>query len=400
MSDRSGHMQLVELLGAAYLENTHSDIIAFLLQPDADHSHPEYGASFLELVREQGLGISGTSISRVSREHLTDSGRRIDLLIETEHDAIVVENKVFATDLDDQISDYDAYVTSAYSHKNVAIIYLTVDGRDIPPHSLSSRRLTELVESNSLMLASYEDTVLPWLKQLNTKAQDEEVLRSALIQYADALEGLCGMREENLMIKQTLVTHYLEKYESASLPDFGEVYEASRLLDRAMEMVQLAKALDYLQERIAERGHRVFFTQGQKRYMHLSDCVKAASESERYVGIEVPLETSDEAKHGLAIEFSSTSHRAKLSYGVMGRGQKNDRASVCQTTLQKEWPDHSFSSSTWWWAHTSGSRETVGAFFLVTPSQDSSIETGLRILDQIAEEWFADGLIRILREAT
>lgn len=63
-----GTVNIAEIMNRHHLENQHSDIIGFLLDANEKHHHPEYGAQFLSLLKENGLGITGDKIVSVERE--------------------------------------------------------------------------------------------------------------------------------------------------------------------------------------------------------------------------------------------------------------------------------------------------------------------------------------------
>lgn len=71
-----GTMNLAEIMNRYHLENQHSDIIVFLLNPNEKHHHPEYGTEFLEMLRENELHVDGNKIVSVKRENSTDEARR------------------------------------------------------------------------------------------------------------------------------------------------------------------------------------------------------------------------------------------------------------------------------------------------------------------------------------
>ena len=85
-----GTMNIAELMNRHHLENQHSNIIFFLLDPNEKHNHKEYGELFLDLLRTKGLSIQGTRIISVKREDSTDEARRMDLFIETDSDYIII----------------------------------------------------------------------------------------------------------------------------------------------------------------------------------------------------------------------------------------------------------------------------------------------------------------------
>ncbi|MBQ5780752.1 MAG: PD-(D/E)XK nuclease family protein, partial [Spirochaetaceae bacterium] len=86
-----GIMNIAEIMRQHRQENEHSDIISFLLDPEEDHNHPEFGTCFLNLLTERGLKIRGKSIKKVTREAVTGAMRRMDIFIETDSEKIIVE---------------------------------------------------------------------------------------------------------------------------------------------------------------------------------------------------------------------------------------------------------------------------------------------------------------------
>ena len=87
----------MEIAGCAHRENACSDILAFFFDPGRPHG---LGALFLEALAQVG-GIQNreTIDSNVSveREEHTDAGNRIDLLIQSDSHAILIENKIWAS---------------------------------------------------------------------------------------------------------------------------------------------------------------------------------------------------------------------------------------------------------------------------------------------------------------
>lgn len=57
-----GTMNIAEIMNRHHLENQHSNILSFLIDPDEKHNHTEYGESFLFLLKEKGLKIKGSKI--------------------------------------------------------------------------------------------------------------------------------------------------------------------------------------------------------------------------------------------------------------------------------------------------------------------------------------------------
>lgn len=186
-----GTMNLAEIMNRNHLENQHSNIIAFLLDPNEKHHHPEYGAKFLEILKENGLHIKGKKIVSVKREDSTDEARRMDLLLITdENDAIIIENKIYAGDQPNQILDYVKYVEKEFgTSQNIFVVYLTLDGKEPSENSLSKEQLARLKIENRFINLSYSEDILSWLNKLGARPE-EQSLFGAIVQYIDVVKGL------------------------------------------------------------------------------------------------------------------------------------------------------------------------------------------------------------------
>ena len=51
--DTPGTMNIAEIMNRHHLENQHSNIISFLINPEEIHNHPEYGTKFLQLLKKR-----------------------------------------------------------------------------------------------------------------------------------------------------------------------------------------------------------------------------------------------------------------------------------------------------------------------------------------------------------
>jgi hypothetical protein len=100
----------MEIAGYPHYENVCSNILAFYLDPEEVHG---LGTLVLDALARVGSiaaadeGVGG-NVS-VEREVITDNGNRIDILIETDAHAILIENKIYAS-VENPLKDYAAYL--------------------------------------------------------------------------------------------------------------------------------------------------------------------------------------------------------------------------------------------------------------------------------------------------
>ena len=114
--NRGEHFNVFSVLRMETAEmETHSAFLASLLNPDGDHGMKD---AFLEsFIAKTGCADLNLVADRcaVQVEHFTGDGR-IDILIadNLEHKAIVIENKIYASDQDAQLKRYHNYATANY----------------------------------------------------------------------------------------------------------------------------------------------------------------------------------------------------------------------------------------------------------------------------------------------
>ena len=102
----------MEIAGYPHYENVCSNVLAFYLDPKQPHG---LGTLLLDALTRAG-GIASTEEGvggnvSVEREVVTDAGNRIDLLIESDAHAIVIENKIRAS-VNNPFGDYSEYLDS------------------------------------------------------------------------------------------------------------------------------------------------------------------------------------------------------------------------------------------------------------------------------------------------
>ncbi|MBW4483349.1 MAG: PD-(D/E)XK nuclease family protein [Tildeniella torsiva UHER 1998/13D] len=121
----------MEITSYPHLENVASNVLDFYFNPNAEHG---LGALLLEALLSlvaTPVTISNPQVVFVSREVITSSGKRIDLLIDAYPDAvIVIENKIFHTAINPFI-DYEEHANKAASQRPIVLILLTLF--DVPP---------------------------------------------------------------------------------------------------------------------------------------------------------------------------------------------------------------------------------------------------------------------------
>ena len=185
-----GQFNLMKILGVGHLEvKTHSPILGDLLNPSGSHGQ---GAIFLECFLKL-LEIKGfdSSSATLRLEYHTgakteNSGGRIDIFL---HDGagkkIIIENKIYAQEMDKQMLRY----SNAFPDAN--LIYLTLNGDE--PKTAGDN------QSNNLLCIAYKLHILDWLERCRREAVDVPIVREAIVQYINLIKQLTNQNTSDRM---------------------------------------------------------------------------------------------------------------------------------------------------------------------------------------------------------
>ena len=183
-------------------ENGHSRILAKLLQYKSQTQQYEMLESLIDFVAENLKKDSFGSIKVVNPE-ITQEKERIDLWVrEKGQYAIIFENKIYnAADQDAQLSRYiEKTIECGYREDQIFVVYLSQNGGE--PVEQSWGGYKDAFQYRYVNL-SFRDHIQRWLKEqvLPNIRIKETVLRSAIEQYIDYLDGLFDLRIQNNVIK-------------------------------------------------------------------------------------------------------------------------------------------------------------------------------------------------------
>jgi len=123
-------------------------------------------------------------------EDLTDG--RIDLLINFKNFSIIIENKIFAKDQENQLIKYYNYVES--SGKAFLILYLTPNGSLPNEKSIEDKKNDKKLKCNEdFHLISYKEHILRWLQEYEVTGNKS---REILEQYINTVKKICRIMTE------------------------------------------------------------------------------------------------------------------------------------------------------------------------------------------------------------
>ena len=173
---------------------THSALLADLLSPTGSHGQ---GAVFLKLFIEKLSRLKAyedVKNFQVHAEKSTPEGK-IDILLEKDDACIVIENKIYAGDQENQLQRYYDYACSKVGKGQVKIIYLTLHGDDPRKYSLGN------LNNRYVIPVSYESDIIDWLKDCIKESEKVPIIRETLVQYQILLQKLTGKLDGSLSME-------------------------------------------------------------------------------------------------------------------------------------------------------------------------------------------------------
>lgn len=207
----------------SYLENFHSDIIAFLLNPKSVHNNSIYLELFINYLSSLGFDVDSENYNNttISREI-----GKIDIWItdNKSRKSIIIENKINnAVDQEKQLERYYDYaIRNGYAVD--CIIYLSLNGDNTAP-STGREQIDKIVLNVAACRNDNSDLFNGWLKKCHQVSKKEE-MSSLIFQYGKLINHLSnkGMNKE------------LQK-------EFYEIVSKSEGQERIKTIVELASGL-------------------------------------------------------------------------------------------------------------------------------------------------------------
>ena len=123
---------IFEISGYPHYEDVISNVLQFFFRSDYEHG---FASLFVESLLNTVDGIENIEldsvfeVQEVEREVMTNKGNRIDIVIETETVCVAIENKIYHHLQDNDLQDYQKYITEKYPDHNK--IFLVLSLRDI-----------------------------------------------------------------------------------------------------------------------------------------------------------------------------------------------------------------------------------------------------------------------------
>ncbi len=239
----SGRFNMFGLLGVDHYEVKHSKILAEFLDPKGSHGLDEL---FLQAFVKQFLPDFEFDCknAKVTTEKYAGEYGRIDIIIEQGAKAIIIENKIYAKDQEEQLKRYDNYV----KNKNVEyqILYLTLNGEKANENSGKDIDYTCL---------SYKTDIIKWLEECAKISIERAIVRETIMQYIRHLKQLTE-QDMDTKLKEKLVELCMDNEHNLEtvLAIGGQINEIKkRLVDKQLSEIEEKYSLTRI-----ERSERIF----------------------------------------------------------------------------------------------------------------------------------------------
>lgn len=193
-ADRRGeNFNIFNVLGLTSDETrTHSAFIAELLDPNGSHGlGNQFLQSFVDTIDCLKSWNFDTKSAKVHKElsiggknEDCSEGGRIDIAVESNGKAIIIENKIYADDQEKQLVRYYNYGTKNCSN-GFRLLYLTLDGSDASKGSKG-----ELTLNENYYAVAYDHEISDWLQRCIEFSARHHLVRETLIQYQNLINQL------------------------------------------------------------------------------------------------------------------------------------------------------------------------------------------------------------------
>ena len=243
-------VNIVDILGDTYYEVQNSKLLYYIF-----NTHFKYYDKEINFAKDFSLYIVGNEykdkikdakFENVYREFQTKEGRRIDILIVFDKFEIIIENKINASDQENQLIDY--YIDRNNKEKDIFLVYLTKSGYEASEYSIEKVTREELKDkiyylSHGDMAKWIENDILNKYEFLKFDKKYESIY-SALIQIRDNEKIITNPNEENNMEKEEIKKFFEENNYFGLSNNNNELKDNLEELDNCHNL--LSKAADIM----------------------------------------------------------------------------------------------------------------------------------------------------------
>ena len=245
------NLNLIESCVGSYNEVYNTKLLAEMLKINFiidDGIEINFAKDFSNYIIKDQLkhnDINTSNDINIDTEIMTKKGRRIDLLIHNSDFEIIVENKINANELENQLEDYYNDRLNYINKDKLFIIFLTKDAHK--PFSLDENLRSELEKYSRICYLSHNSIAdfieRNILNRYDSLKKDKYIsIYSALIQMRDNEKNISNNKlEVNNMEKNIIDTFFKENNIYESLNNIYDIEECSNLFLDAAYLIKSRK---------------------------------------------------------------------------------------------------------------------------------------------------------------
>lgn len=265
--EQQKRFNIFDVLKIARTEIRHSNVLAWLLDPNEDHGlgNRVLNELVLMLIRDGHIQTAGADrflLAKYEEVTVYRERKNIDILIESVKDKFVIciENKIDTNDHSNQLNKYDQYVKQTYKGYHILLLYLTPNG-DPPTEETDSvwtcldyARISDCIEKSTYnapisekvsdFIAYYQDVLRREIMDGDKKLQ--EVCREIYRQHKAVLDMIYEYRPDNVQNVSEVVREWCKEKEGKGLIIFAPYQKNQskcycRFRDEKMDAIVLDK---------------------------------------------------------------------------------------------------------------------------------------------------------------
>lgn len=234
------YFNLIKIMGMATSEvHTHTPIIADLLNPQGSHGQ---GSIFLKIFVEYfSLNFDIDTKVIVEREK-RERKDQVDILIRNDHQIMIIENKIYASDQSKQLNRYYSYCIA--KNKQPILIYLSL--LDAQPSKKSLGHILrneedgcyylngDITQPVDLSILNYKNDLLGWLSEIEQYLNDQTNILAAIQQYKNLVLQMTG----NIMSNKSAIKELLLSVDSKqfkAISDINHIFQSQEFRGELLE---------------------------------------------------------------------------------------------------------------------------------------------------------------------
>lgn len=259
----------------------HSALIVEMLDPNGSHGMKDlFLKAFIEALGLSDFNLNTKSASvekekNIGRKTQTTGGI-LDIMITDAHKVIIIENKIYASDQDNQLLRYKNF---AQNFKESKLYYLTLHCNNAKDSSLG---LYSSMSHDDYECISYEKHILEWIDRCIEISSEKPLVNNTLIAYRNLIKQLTYQDDpfhDKMISLMTEKKYALAVAEIIELEDDWFLSLLKRYVFDELQRFANENSLEF--KYTTDKGTDVLWF-NKKEWKHY--CIKVATKNERNFG--------------------------------------------------------------------------------------------------------------------